>query len=131
MNIYMHVRIAYTLKARKESRASNMSFDLDKQFRQVVSMLIINGELFFLLCSVNLIGRFMDFQNPFNRYQIEIWRDVENFCNGLNASINPIVYSLTNQRYRRAFYKAYSMCSFIRLRHRKENTQPNIAITKL
>ena len=136
MNFYMYARIAHTLKVRKNSRGSNISFDLDKQFRQVVSMLIINGEVFFLFSSVKLIGiclRAMNTAgiNPLNSYQTVIWEDIEDLCIGLDASINPFVYTLTNQRYRRAFYKAYSMCSLRRFNQKEKNTQPNIAITKL
>ena len=134
-NLYMYARIAHTLKVRKDNRASNISFNLDEQFRQVVSMLVINGELFFIFCSVKLTGNclraLMDLQNPLSSYQMVIWEDIEELCSGLNASINPFVYTLTNQRYRRAFYKAYSICSLRRLNKREANTQPNIAITKL
>ena len=112
-NLYMYTRIMKTLNDRRSNRMlDSMSNNMESQFRQVAVMLIANGLLFYLLCTVKFVSQISTTLplfglNTLTPYQSIVWFDFEEISVGLNASINPLVYTLTNQRYRRAFGEAF------------------------
>ena len=75
-------------------------------------MLVTNGVVFFVCLSpwqYYIIQRAVSQisgQNIFNSAQYRILIYIGTFFNCVNSSINPIIYGLTNRRYRMAFWRA-------------------------
>ena len=117
-NCSMYAMILRTMHIRtKNTRLStDPNGHHDKQLRQVAIMVISNGTIFFVCCSVQFINQIMHILNQnaiavFNdeRYSYS-WKHVVNLAIGLNASINPLIYLMTNQRYRIAFIAGLVKC---------------------
>ena len=96
---YMYVKILATLGKRKRSTNLQMSAEFKKHIEQVSVMVIVNGGVYFLLMSIIttylilLSLSFIDLTQPI-AYAIYIGSFT------VNASINPLLYFLTNERYR-------------------------------
>ena len=105
-----------TLNKRLQSKSlQNISINLEMQYRQVSVMLIANGTVFYILCSVMLLTQILEVlpffgMKSMSPYQTHIMYRFEELSLGLNASINQLVYTITNARYRQAFKKAFSRC---------------------
>ena len=125
-SLYMYIRIMTTLNDRRNNTMlDSMSNNMESQFRQVAVMLIANGLLFYLLCTVKFVSQIITTLplfgwNTLKPYQSIVWFDFEDISVGLNASINPLVYTLTNQRYRRAFSEAFTNI-FSRCRNQQQS----------
>ncbi|XP_038069338.1 growth hormone secretagogue receptor type 1-like [Patiria miniata] len=121
-NIYMYSRIILTLKRRfivnpNDAAASGQAINhVQSVRRQVSAMLIATGTAFFL-CQVStqvyvLLGMVTSltgirFFSPQQRVVI-LW--INRMLLYANSTINPIVYNVTNQRYRSAFNTAIIHC---------------------
>ena len=111
INSYMYIRILVTLRNRKLNSQLQLSSGFEQQLRAVAVMVIVNGIIFFLFCAINTMDEVIESLNSnvvhiFDTRQILIWNDFVFISILLNASINPLIYTLTNQRYRHAFKKA-------------------------
>ena len=106
----MYAKIIGTLKRRQLNMSRCSSGDNEAQFRQVATMLVANGATFFACCAIqtiNVVFIAMSYSNPklypMNDYQKQVFADFVNFSMGLNSFINPLIYAMTNARYRKAF----------------------------
>ncbi len=113
-NFRMYYRIISALNKRMRNRSmENVSNNIEIQNRQVSVMLVTNGTLYFVLLSVAMVGRILALcwllrLEVLSPYQMYLWFNVQQLCVCLNASINPLVYTVTNARYREEQKKALS-----------------------
>ena len=115
-NITMYVGIMRKLRKRAQDYLNKhqSSNHADQARQQVANMLIMNGTLFFLCWAYNSIqllemtmfslGNKQLF--PSSSDSIRQWLYSGVFL--LNASVNPIVYNVTNTRYRNAFKQLFT-----------------------
>ena len=117
--LFMCGRIIYILTARSDDFQSEHDSEkqtIAKMFRarnQIARMLILNGSIFFLCLSpyqvVNL-ERFFFWWAGFRIFGVEWTRYILWFgriTTLLNSAINPILYNISNDRYRNAFAEAF------------------------
>ena len=77
-----------------------------------------NGLVFFLCCSVQEVDTVMStiasygYNESFDTQQQVIWRHFVDFTIGLNSAINPMVYLVTNRRYRDALIHSFKSLKF-------------------
>ncbi len=111
-NVFMYTRIMQTLNRRQRNKdLTTISNTREEQFRQVAIMLIANGSVFLFCSSVNFIGQALYSlqlfgHDYFSDYQWHVWAGFQELVTGFNASINPLVYTVTNRRYRKATKEA-------------------------
>ena len=122
-NFNLYIRIVQTLRKRSCNKNLQTSADLERNIRQVSVMVIANGMIFYLCFLVFLVNISLHLMISFqleimNAYQRIIWDDVNYTFVLINASINPLVYFITNQSYRHALKKSMRMC----LRQRSYNS---------
>ncbi len=120
LNGFMYVRIMLTLNRRRRKRENivlNSSCDNDSQLRQVAIMLIANGTIFFTCCFIMMV--YINLYSfvlwkpeayPLSDVQHIIWQHIFHLIFAFNSSINPIVYSVINKRYRNAFLSVFRSC---------------------
>ena len=113
-NFYLYIRIVQTLQKRKCNTTLQSSTDLERNIRQVSVMVIANGTVFYLSWVVFLIQMSIQIVVSFeweiiNKYQEVIFMDVNYTFVLIKASINPLVYFITNQSYRDALKKSMKM----------------------
>ena len=107
-NCYMYVGILQTLKQRQRNRALQLSPEFERNIRQMAIMIIANGVTFFIFSSIVATYIVTSLLNLFIEKLLKQDYDETTFENiqvtsiMLNASVNPIIYLLTNRRYRRA-----------------------------
>ena len=107
-NCYMYVRILQTLKQRQRNRALQLSPEFERNIRQMAIMIIANGVTFFIFSSIVAAYIVTSLLNLFiekllkQDYDETTFENIQVTCIMLNASVNPIIYFLTNRRYRRA-----------------------------
>ena len=119
-NITMYIGILKTLRKRANNiihrqRKVNTA---EEERRQVVNMLIINGVIFWICWAFNaartlelVLPRFGK-ENIFSDDNVYIRNWLYSAVFAFNACVNPIVYNVTNKRYRNAFKQCYtSVCS--------------------
>ena len=111
-NNVLYFKIYFALK-RRNNNDLGLNSTSDSQHRQVAIMLIVNGIFFFICVSfmifatpVFLIYKYVT--NDYNTLFILIWRILNNILFGLNACMNPILYLITNRRYRNAFVTVFT-----------------------
>ena len=112
-NIVMFAMILNTLKKRKRNSNLGTTPHIEDQHRQVASMLVINGCVFFLCCSsqvlqltvITIVDDYFAGQKFVIIYTIVV------LILGINASINPTLYAITNTRYRQALFSTLKRCS--------------------
>ena len=116
LNAFLYHRILSTLNQRIHNKLSISSNDTS-QARQVAIMLITNGSIFFgcntiMILNVIFHGILQTNKNiyPLNDIQNAIFDTAFHLSFAVNSSINPIVYSVTNKRYRQAFYSSFYRC---------------------
>ena len=96
---YMYVKILVILGKRKRNTNLQISAEFQKHIEQVSVMVIVNGGVYFLLMSILITNKIL-----VSLSFIEPWQpagympDTVSYI--VNASINPLLYFLTNQRYR-------------------------------
>ena len=99
----MYAQILIALARRKRNSDLQMSTDFKRHIKQVSVMVIVNGSVYFLLMTIFIaclglfsVGRFL-------LISVNFLENIAYMPVALNASINPLLYFLTNKRYRRAF----------------------------
>ena len=122
VSVLMYGRIIYTLSARSDAFHSGKGSDKQttvmmlRAKNQIARMLILNGTVFFLCLApfevVNLY-HFFNWWAGFKLFGTEeksllLW--LGRVAMLLNSAINPILYNVSNERYRKAFAEAFS-CS--------------------
>ena len=80
---------------------------------QVALMLVVNGVVFFLCCSMAFVSIFFGFMDNLDKdtpkgRESFMFQQVSIFIFLLNSSINPMIYNVTNTKYRKAFYLAFT-----------------------
>ena len=110
--VYMMIRIIFALSSRV---VSSHSKEIKKSRNQISRMLIINALVYFLCQTPFQIFNFcllfgttsdnteVDLASDFMIYVIWIGR----MAALLNSSINPVIYNMTNENYRKAFQVAF------------------------
>ena len=108
----LFIKIYLAVKRRK-NKDLGLNLSSDVQLRQLANMLIVNGVFFFFCCSlvisnipILLLSKYLI--NDINPWFIVVWDIVGNILMGLNASINPVLYLITNKRYRHAFVTVFT-----------------------
>ena len=98
---YMYAKILVTLRKRKRSTNLQMSAEFKKHIKQVSVMVIVNGSVFLFWMSISLLFpiSLVLFDDPVS---LLYWQIVPFSSYDINASINPLIYFLTNERYRYA-----------------------------
>ena len=114
-NNVLYIKIYFAVRARqKKDLGMNSSSYL--QHRQVANMLIANGVFFFLCVSLQIFTTpvLLIYENlknnvPHNVTQFFyfIWDKLGDIFFGLNACMNPVLYLITNRRYRHAFVTVF------------------------
>ena len=127
-NNVLFFKIHLAVKARQNTNLGlNSSFDL--QHRQVAHMLIVNGVFFFMCCSTQILTTpfillVTNRSNEINMMSIfYILGLLTDILFGLNASLNPVLYLITNKRYRHAFIAVFTWS-----RKEKQNQNQNQTI---
>ena len=123
ISMFMYGRIIYTLSIRsdkfysvKSSNKQNIATTMFRNRNQIARMLILNGTVFFLCLApfqminlylfLNWWAGFKIFSNEETRYVLWCGR----VATILNSAINPLLYNVSNGRYRKAFAEAFN-CS--------------------
>ena len=115
VNCYMYSRILATLYRRKYNTALQISKEFDRSIRQISTMVIANG-IVFLLCStifnalivlsaISGIGLEL-----LTRQQLNVFEHVQLILILVNATVNPLIYFITNPSYRRALKASVMKC---------------------
>ena len=111
-NCYMYVRILEKLKQRQYNRKLQLSPEFERNIQQMAIMVIINGVMFFTFTSVetayivtSLVDIFKENLSKQLYYDEKIFELVLVTSMVLNASVNPIIYFITNCRYQDALKK--------------------------
>ena len=107
-NCYFYIRILQALWKRKCNKTLQTSEGLERNIRQASIMVIANGTVFYLCFIVFLATMGITLMSSFNLeiiniYQVTILSDVNYTVVLINASINPLIYFITNNSYRHAF----------------------------
>ena len=106
----MYIRILQTLKQRQRNRALQLSPEFERNIQQMAIMIIANGLTFFIFSSI-VTAFFISFlfylfeENlpvQLLYYNEKIFEYIQLTCIVLNATVNPIIYFITNRRYRGA-----------------------------
>ena len=96
---YMYVKVLATLGKRKRNTNLQMSAEFKKHIEQISVMVIVNGGVYFLLMSILITYLILSSLSFIDVTQLAVYA----FYTGsytINASINPLLYFLTNKRYR-------------------------------
>ena len=110
-NAFMYYRIMKTLKKRNLSGMElGTSASESEQSRQVATMLVANGTVFYSCCMVMEIMLLISFLQRKSILVLDGFTQIAThyifyFIFALNCCINPIVYGLTNNRYRQIFLR--------------------------
>ena len=118
---YMYAKILVTLRKRKRSTNLQLSAEFKKHIEQVSVMVVVNGSVYLLLMA-------MSFTYPISLLLIDdsitlwYWQLVTFLSYDINASVNPLIYFLTNERYRCAV-KLYSKVASETEAKNAQNTQ--------
>lgn len=108
-NVYMYIKIIYTLHRRVKCTARK-----DTQLRNYVArMLVINGSVFFL-CTTPFYAFSLAFHIA-NFFTIpaamismsKVMKPISQALLYLNSCVNPVIYNIANPRYRTAFIETF------------------------
>ncbi len=115
MNCYMYASILITLHRRKCNKQLQMSMELDRNIRQISTMVIANGFVFFVCSTVFNSLMVYDAISMFglrllSRLQVNAFSHVRYIFMLINASVNPLIYFITNPNYRRALKASIMKC---------------------
>ena len=138
LTCYMYLCILRTMTIRAENRQLNVSNGFEKQLRQVAIMVITNGTIFFLCCSLQVINQMFTVLSLhrfhiFSESSYYFWLHIVYLSLAVNSSINPLIYFITNQRYRKAFKSVFcsGFSNTIKNRQTEYNTRPTEETTTL
>ena len=113
-NNVLYTKIYFAVKTRNNNDLGlNSSSDLTLQHRQVAKMLIVNGVFFFLCVSLQIFAFPVTLIYPYltDDYPLLfffMWGLLSDIVLGLNACMNPVLYLITNKRYRHAFATVFT-----------------------
>ena len=107
-NAFMYFNIMKTVRERECNALGRSARSEATQSRQVATMLVANGSVFFICCILQVTNLILHILRSFD---VLMWNDSFRVVNvhcvdlafSVNCSINPIVYGLTNKRYRDTF----------------------------
>ena len=99
---YMYAHILVAFANRKRNTNLQMSAEFKRHMKQISIMVVINGGVYFLLMSIFIasIALFSISLTKLLLFSRDFWENINNLSLSINASINPLLYILTNQRYR-------------------------------
>ncbi|XP_072018429.1 growth hormone secretagogue receptor type 1-like [Amphiura filiformis] len=111
--LFIILRLGKRNVARKETRERHN--DVQSVRNQVAKMLIINGTLFFMLMLPYEIRTFAEFVEDVTEGKVELLSNNQilnlefygSCLRFINSSMNPLIYGLSNPRYRKAYRKAF------------------------
>ena len=114
-NVYFYSSILRTLRKRRRDKTLQSSADLERNIRQASVMVIATGTTFYFCFTIFLVNMsiklFLSFElEIINAYQNIILTNINYTFVLINASINPLVYFITNNSYRHAFKQTLWMC---------------------
>ena len=114
-NCYLYVRILGALNERRHNSALQTSAEMERNLHQMATMVVANGSVYLMCCTVLAFDRAITVLSYYNKTlmndkQRNIWQNISHFVVGFNSSINPLIYILTNQRYRHALKS--TICRF-------------------
>ena len=117
---YMYTKILATLAKRKRNTDLQMSQEFKNHLEQVSIMVIVNGGVYFLLSSILVTHIMLISLLIVDKVILGYWQIAAFSSHGVNASINPLLYYLTNQRYRCAVKAVFRGCFKITKNPQKE-----------
>ena len=111
-NNVLYFKIYFALR-RRNNNDLGLNSTSDSQHRQVAYMLIVNGIFFFICVSFSLFASpvflfYSKVTNGRNPLLVFIWSILTNILFGLNASMNPVLYLITNKKYRHEFITIFT-----------------------
>ena len=110
---YMYTKTLATLGKRKRNTDLQMSAEFKKHLEQVSMMVIVNGGVYFMLSSI-VVTHIMFVSLLIVDKDLLGYLQIAAFSShGVNASINPLLYYLTNQGYRFAVKAVFKGCFII------------------
>ena len=132
VNSILYFMIILRLSQRNITKGEKESYQAVKVRNSVARMLILNGIIFFLCLApfqfhqmyyfvVRLTGK-----NNLDHQNLQILAWVGRCLDLVNSAVNPIIYSATNARYRKAFLTAFGCTSSLNERGSTE-TQSSMA----
>ena len=107
---YMYAKILIVLSKRKRNTNLQMSAIFKKHIEQVSVMVIVNGGVYFLLTTVYITYITLVSLSYTDLISWGYWQLAALASYIVNASINPLLYFLTNQRYRCAVKTMFEDC---------------------
>ena len=110
INCFMYIVTLKTLIKRKQNRKLQTSAQLERNIRQASVMVIANGFVYCVCVSIFLLLLALQISRMFGRRFLDmhhsiVLSDITHTFMLINASVNPIVYFITNQSYRKNFKK--------------------------
>ncbi len=115
LNIILYILIICRLGKRNVASERNGRSNVYRVRNQVAKMLIINGTIFFMLTLPYEVGTFAEFVEdaskgnivPLDSNQTLNFEFYGTCLRLVNSSLNPLIYGLSNPRYRQAYRKAF------------------------
>ena len=105
---FMYAKILIALAKRKRNINLHISAEFKKHIEQVSVMVIVNGSVYLLLMSIFITSMALLSVTRFLLYTSDFWRNIAFVAVSINSSINPLLYFLTNQRYRCAVISLFN-----------------------
>ncbi|XP_072050082.1 neuropeptides capa receptor-like [Amphiura filiformis] len=139
LSSYMYGRIIYALSTRTGltgETSSEKQTTILRTRNQIGRMLILNGIIFFICRGPNEIYNIDDFKYWLvgeRMFESKTATTILWFSRVmwlLNSAVNPLVYSVSNQRYRRAFVEAFRRVDKRKKRSSSRNGNENIMISR-
>ena len=112
-NVTMYFQILRHLHHRATPKGIANEQNAISTRNQVALMLVVNGVVFFLCCSMIFVNISFTLMATLGKGTVQnqavfTYHLISNFIFLINSSINPIIYNVTNKSYRRAFYLAFT-----------------------
>ena len=107
-NCFMYIRVLQTLKQRQRNKTLQLSPEFERNIQEMAIMIIVNGLTFFIFSSIvsayYVTFVFNLFKGSLHKHLFydKIFEYVQITSIIFNASVNPIIYFITNRRYRDA-----------------------------
>ena len=117
-HVFMYVKILVTLKRRRSSSTLQMTADFDRNLRQMGVMVIVTGTVYMMCYGLVITHRAFDALDHFNLnilediglIQVTVWDHSIEIILAVNASVNPLIYTITNSYYRGCLKKTLLNC---------------------
>ena len=115
-HVFMYLKILVTLKRRRNSSTLQMTADFDRNLRQMGVMVIVTGTVYMMCYGVVITHRAIDALDLFDLHifkdiiQVTVWDHFIGLTLAVNASVNPLIYTIINSYYRRCLKKTLLNC---------------------